>query len=92
MAGVSAFRRGGAGKRRDANEAAIVETLQAYGCRVWRIGGSGLPDLLVWYRGRAHALEVKTATGRKTDAQADVPWPIVRSVDEAVAVVLLRHP
>lgn len=79
------MRRGGAKKRRDANEAAIVEALEAYGAHVWRISGAGLPDLLVLTRGgRFVPLEVKSAKGILTKEQQDVPWPIVRSVGDAL--------
>lgn len=81
------FRRGGAGKRRDANEPAIIEALKAVGCRVWQLHGLGCPDILAHREGRYYPLEVKSATGKRTEAQRDVPWPIVRSVDQAIRVV-----
>lgn len=84
-----AFRRGGAGKRRDANEAAIVEALRSIGCEVWQISGRGVPDLLVWRPcvRRYYPMEVKTATGKQKPSQVGTPWPIVRSVDQAIRVV-----
>jgi Holliday junction resolvase len=85
---MSAFRRGGAGKRRDQNEPAIVEALRQVGCRVWRVSGDGLPDLIAWRAGRCYALEVKTQAGARTEAQRDAPWPIVRTVDDALSAVL----
>ena len=81
------FRTGGAGKRRDANEQAIVEALEAVGARVYRVSGRGLPDLLCERQGRFYALEVKGTKGRPTEAQRDIPWPIVRSISDALAVV-----
>lgn len=79
-------RRAGGGKR-DLSEKPIVEALEAAGARVWRIGGTGNPDLLVRYRGRYVPLEVKTGKGRMTENQDDIPWPIVRSPEEALAEI-----
>lgn len=84
------FRRGGAKKRRDANEKAIREALAALGCETWQLGGRGLPDLLIAAPGPTWLVcEVKTATGRKTEAQRDIRWPIIRSIDDAIALVRL---
>jgi len=83
-------RRGGAGKRRDATEKPIAEALRGLGCVVVYISGAGCPDLLVRApgpSGRWQPLEVKTATGKATAAQADIDWPIVRTADEAIAAV-----
>jgi hypothetical protein len=89
-----AFRRGGAKKRRDANEGAIVDALRAVGCEIWYLGGVGLPDLLVRVPGasggRWQPIEVKTPKGTLTAAQGDLRWPVVRSVDEALALVGVR--
>ena len=61
-----------------------------------RFGTAGLPDLIVCYKGRFVALEVKTETGRLTVLQAITLKRIekaggiakaVRSVDEARAVI-----
>ena len=47
-------------KRRDANEAAIVEALRAIGCSVHIVDqGDGLPDLLVGFRGETLLVEAK---------------------------------
>lgn len=81
------FRKGGAKKRRDANESGIVKALEAVGCRVFRVSGRGLPDLLIYRRGRCYAVEVKTAKGLITPAQDRAPWPIVRTPDEALLAV-----
>ena len=85
------FRRGGAKRRRDAAEPAIVEALRATGAIVLQVSGTGLPDLLVSYRGRWTPLEVKTGTGKRTQAQVDAGagerWPIVRSVSEALEAI-----
>ena len=88
---MSGFRRGGAGRRRDATEPAIVDALLACKARVYRIGGTGLPDLLVRYGGIWTPIEVKRPGGKLTAAQvesgAGVDWPIVDSVDAALRVV-----
>lgn len=84
------MRRVGQVRRRDTSEKPIVQALRALGARVWSISGKGAPDLLVLYRGAYTPLEVKTrrAEGGKdmaTKAQADIPWPIVRDVDQALS-------
>ena len=65
----------------------------ARGVQTWQIGGRGLPDLLCWYQHRPTVLEVKSgASARLSRVQADqnAPWPIVRSVTEAVEAVCER--
>lgn len=79
------FRRGGAGKRRDANEPALIAGWRAIGAEVWQVGGRGLPDVLVRFRGHLYGFEIKTAKGRETENQGD--FPIVRSMDEALVAV-----
>lgn len=84
------MKRGGAGKRRDANEPDIVDALKGLGCRVKYVSGDGLPDLLVRKPGPSRIwipLEVKTRTGKKTESQADADWALVRTPDEAIAAV-----
>lgn len=81
------FKRGGAAKRRDVAEAPIADALRAVGARVERVSGRGLPDLLVGFRGRYYALEVKTGSGRQTAAQRETGYPVVRSVDEALRII-----
>ena len=83
------FYRGGARRRRDAIEPAIIAALRARGAQTWQIGGRGLPDLLCWHQGRPTVLEVKSGNARLSAVQADAqaPWPVVRSVAEAVAAV-----
>jgi hypothetical protein len=54
--------------RVDANQAEIVAALRAAGASVWIIG---LPvDLLVGYRGKTLAMEVKTTTGKRNPKPA----------------------
>lgn len=50
---------------RDSNEKEIVDFLRAHGALVWRINGDGIPDLLVGYRGKFIAMEVKRPLGPK---------------------------
>jgi hypothetical protein len=81
--------------RTDDNQAAIVAALRQLGCEVADLSGvgDGLPDLLVLRGGKLHLFEVKTATGKLRPQQQAFQakgWPVqvVRSVDEAVDVVL----
>jgi Holliday junction resolvase len=85
------YRRGGGGKRRDANEPDIIDALRSHGCYVRQVGGAGLPDLIVyrpqtdrWFVG-----EVKTRTGElsKTQEAEAAPWPVWRSVRDALGCV-----
>ena len=82
--------------RRDANEPAIVEALQAQGFTVDRISGKGIPDLLVSKAGRLWLCEVKMPKGTFKPAQTAWrerwrgPEPItLRSVDDALRFCLL---
>ena len=84
------MRRVGQARRRDASEAAIVAALEAIGAHVTRVSGKGAPDLLVRWQGRLLAWEVKSATGTRTAAQRESQWPIIRSVDEAIATLEWR--
>jgi hypothetical protein len=78
------------GRRRDANEADIVKAMRKYGAVVWRLSGPGLPDLLYHYRGKWGVAEVKKPRGKLTDAQCNTralaPFPVVESVDQALAL------
>lgn len=88
------MRRVGQARKRDANEKAIVEALEAYGAVVFRISGVGCPDLLTLYRGQWLPLEVKAAKGQLTEAQVSArttaPYPIVRSVDQALEALVKK--
>jgi hypothetical protein len=68
--------------RRDANEEPIVQALRRCGAEVWFISGAGAPDLLVKYRNRIYAGEVKTATGKLRASQG--AFPVWRTPDEAL--------
>jgi Holliday junction resolvase len=81
------MRRVGQARRRDANEKAIRQALEAVGAHVTPISGKGAPDLLVRYKGRIAAFEVKSAKGDRTVAQDETKWPIVRTVDEALQAI-----
>jgi hypothetical protein len=62
------YLRGGARRRRDAIEPAIIEALRARGAQTWQVGGRGLPDLLVWYRNHPVVLELKSGHARLSPA------------------------
>lgn len=90
------------GARVDANQAEIVSALRAIGCFVQSLAsvGHGCVDLLVAYRGRWFAVEVKDgakiASKQKLTpdeqkwhdaASRCAPVYVVHSVAEAIAVV-----
>lgn len=75
------------GAKRDAAEKGLVAGLQAVGAEVTRISGKGAPDLLVAFRGRLYAFEVKSKSGKRTEAQEVSQWPIVRTMDEALKAI-----
>lgn len=93
------FRRGGAGKRRDETEPAIRAALEACGRRSWQVSGLGLPDLLIWspgafvshYEGFWMPVEVKTAKGGFTEHQDPLRWPVLRSVEDALALIGVKQ-
>lgn len=79
----------------------VVAALRQIGAVVWSqtgaIGAVGRPDLVVCYRGRFIALELKTPAGRPTPAQiaqldavrrAGGTAAIVRSAAEAIDAVV----
>ena len=87
------FRRGGAGKKRDAIEPAIVQALRAIGCEVYQINGRALPDLLVRHRSTWVPLGIKSGEkARLTPSEREnkPSWPLVRSVPEALEVFGVR--
>ena len=88
------------------NESEIVRQIKEYlktvkGCFFWKqhggqFGQAGIPDIIICYKGRFIALEVKTATGKTSVLQAITLRKIqqaggiaevVRSVDEVRAVI-----
>jgi hypothetical protein len=84
---MSRKQRAGGGKR-DTAEKGIVDALEAAGARVWKLGGTGNPDLLVLFQGVYVPLEVKTGKGLRTANQTDIPWSLVRTIPEAMAAML----
>jgi hypothetical protein len=84
------FRRGGAGKRRDAIEPQIIKILKRFGATVLQINGRHLPDVLCEHRGRWVPLGIKS--GEKASLTAGEKagkalWPIVRNEHEAMEAV-----
>ncbi len=82
--------------RTDGNHAAIVAALRCVGCLVADCSrvGHGFPDVLILHRGTCQLvlIEIKTLKGKRTPDQVRFEargWPvqIVRSVEEALAVV-----
>jgi len=79
----------------DRNQAEIVAALRAAGASVRTIHriGSGLPDLLVGYRGRNYLLEIKSPAGTLTPDETEFfqSWrgqvAIVRTPTEALAAI-----
>ena len=80
-----AFRRGGGGKKRDTAEKPIRTALAAVGAQSWQISGTGLPDLLVAFRGRFYAGEVKSEGGTLTKHQG--AFPVWRTPDDALKAI-----
>lgn len=96
------YRRGGAGRRRDLAEPAIIEALRGAGWTVQQAHGDGVPDLVcqhpgVWSSWSAErgdyvprpcylCLEVKTGAGTRTASQARSLWPLVHTPAEALAL------
>ena len=86
------MKRGGAKKRRDASETAIIQALQAVGAFVRQCHGDGAPDLIVRFQGVWKPLEVKSEKGRIRKKQAEAEYPIVHTPAEALEVFgMPRH-
>jgi len=79
--------------KRDANEREIIDALKQIGCTVKQLSATGLPDLLVGYRGKNYLIEVKQSNGKLTDDQVEfhASWfgriDVVMNVDEAIKIV-----
>lgn len=89
-----AFRRGGGGRKRDANEPDIRKALAACGRKTFQISGTGLPDLLIWSPAPFVAVhgfwlpaEVKVEGGDFTEHQDDARFPVLRSIEDALAII-----
>lgn len=81
--------------RRDANEKEIADALESIGIVVLPLSAPGYPDLLCWSsRDGFRLLEVKRPKGKLTGPQlvmqTRVPFSIVRSVHEALAIYGVR--
>lgn len=81
------LKRRGAGGKRDAAEPAITKALRQVGCEIFYLSGQGNPDVLAWFRGHPYVFEVKTAKGKRTKNQTMIPWPVVRTPAEGLAVL-----
>jgi Holliday junction resolvase len=82
----------GQSRRRDSIEPEIVKALEAVGWEVTRISGKGAPDILV-RKGAgslAYGFEIKSGSGKRTEAQEATQWPVIRSVSEALEAVGVR--
>ena len=82
-------------RKRDSNEAQIVDALRRVGAFVMRASIDGGPDLLVLWRGTVHLVECKAPTGPPTAAQirtAGEGWPIatVRSPQDVLSMLGVR--
>src|SRR3990167_2789797 len=90
------MRRVGQTRKRDQNEVAIVQALEAISVTVLRLSGKGCPDLLCCRQGVWLPIEVKRPRGRLTPAQRAVrlaaPFPVVESVEHALALFGVRAP
>jgi Holliday junction resolvase len=83
--------------RVDVNQNEIVQALRQIGCTVILLHkvGSGVPDLLVGFRGITYLLEVKQAKGKTNLLQEQwyAQWNgrapnVVRTIEEAIAAVM----
>lgn len=79
------YRRRAGGGRRDIAEKPILEALEAVGAECWQIGGQGNPDVLVRFRGRYYAGEVKTGAGKETKNQG--AFPMWRTPEDALRAI-----
>ena len=81
--------------RVDSNHRLVVAAFRLWGCSVVSLAnmGSGVPDIIVGYRGFNHLVEIKTRTGRLTADQVafHAAWEgnvlVVRGADEADELV-----
>ena len=83
--------------KRDANETEIIKALELTGASVLPISMRGVPDLLVYRRGRHYLIEVKSEKGGLTKDQVEFhdtwkgPIHIVRNVKEALNILLVEN-
>jgi len=57
--------------KRDANELGIVRALETIGCRVQRLSGGGMPDLLVAFKNVNVLVEVKMPKEKLNSLQTE---------------------
>jgi len=84
---------------RDKSEPGIVEALRGVGAHVFKLSGAGVPDLLVYFRGRWMPLEVKTPKRDRLRGGDDVltaaqkvsialaPYPVVETPEQALRTI-----
>lgn len=58
------------GKKRDACEKEIVKALEAAGATVSKLDGTGLPDLIVGFRGNTYLMECKDPIDGKRNSRS----------------------
>jgi hypothetical protein len=86
------MRRVGQVRKRDANEAPIVDALKRMGVRVQKVSEKGFVDLVCFHPSKGvRLLEVKADKGTLTPAQVETRrdgWPvcIVRNTADALAL------
>ena len=85
----------GQARKRDWNERGVIQALQDIGVTVVSLSGVGLPDLLAWSPHDGFRLiEVKQPRGHLTPRQKEmrekVPFVIVRSAEQALALYGVR--
>lgn len=81
----------GQSRKRDANEQAICDALADIAVDTIKLSAKGCPDVLAWSKWDGlRLLEVKQPKGELTPAQIAmrqrIPFTIVRSVEEALAL------
>jgi hypothetical protein len=79
------YRRIAGGGKRDTAETPIRQALDQVGAEYWIIGGKGNPDLLVRWRGKFFAGEVKSEGGKETKNQGK--FEIWRTPEQVLKVI-----
>lgn len=79
------YRRRAGGGKRDIAEKPILAALVSVGAEFWQIGGQGNPDVLVRFKGRFYAGEVKTGAGKETANQG--AFEIWRTPEQALKAI-----
>lgn len=82
------MRRGGAKKRRDANEPELIKAARRVGAEAWQVSGAGLPDVILKFRGQFFCGEIKTIRGTLTKQQGAFPvWRTAEDVLRAIGAI-----